>query len=147
MLENDNTPVLFLIPPPPLHCVVLGPGNLIWEALEEICNEIFDSFLYLMDSDLFEEQIKVVDKNFNEVNPLTKFQRRLCILKEPYHGKVFNGKQLNKIFKNTDMLVQEFSLPDNLIPFITCLENLQLLNQGVSGVVLDNNYKELIENF
>ena len=47
----------------------------------------------------------------------------------------------------TDRLVQEFSLPENLIPFITCLENLQLLNQGVSGVVLDNNYKELIENF
>ena len=27
------------------------------------------------------------------------------------------------------------------------MENLQLLNQGVSGVVLDKNYKELIENF
>ena len=71
----------------------------------------------------------------------------MCILKEPYHGKVFNGKQLNKIFKQTDSLTQEFFLPENLFPFVTCLEQLQLLNQGVSGVVLDPNYKVLIQNF
>ena len=71
----------------------------------------------------------------------------MCILKEPYHGKVFNGKQLNKIFKYTDRLTQEFFLPENLFPFVTCLEQLQLLNQGVSGVILDPNYKELIQNF
>ena len=63
------------------------------------------------------------------------------------HGKVFNGKQLTKIFKNTDSLTQEFSLPENLLPFVTCLEKLQLLNQGVSGITLDQNYKQLIENF
>ena len=69
------------------------------------------------------------------------------MLKEPYHGKVFYGKQLNKIFKYTDRLTQEFFLPENLFPFVTCLEQLQLLNQGVSGVILDPNYKELIQNF
>ena len=71
----------------------------------------------------------------------------MYILKESYHGKVFNGKQLNKFFKQTDSLTQEFFLPENLFPFVTCLEQLQLLNQGVSGVILDPNYKELIQNF
>ena len=127
--------------------MVLGPGNLIWDALEDICNEIFESFLYLIDTDLFDEQIEAVDKNFNDVNPLTKFQKKLCILKEPYHGKVFNGKQISKFFKNTDLFVQECFLPEHLNPFINCLEKLQLLNQGVSGVTLDKNYKELIANF
>ena len=54
---------------------------------------------------------------------------------------------MNKIFKYTDRLTQEFFLPENLFPFVTCLEQLQLLNQGVSSVVLDPNYKVLIQNF
>ena len=33
------------------------------------------------------------------------------------------------------------------VSFVTCLEKLQLLNQGVSGVSLDPNYKELNLNF
>ena len=59
------------------HHFLTKDGNLIWDALEDICNEVFESFLYLMDShtDLFEEQYHHVDKNFNDVNPLKKSEK------------------------------------------------------------------------
>ena len=41
LLDNDDTPIIFLVPTPPLHCLLLGPGNLIWDGLEEVCQEIF----------------------------------------------------------------------------------------------------------
>ena len=71
----------------------------------------------------------------------------MCLVKEPYHGKVYNGRQINKIFHHLDMLGEEYCLPNHLFPFVKCLENLQLLHEGVSGVVLAENYKELIQNF
>ena len=43
-------------------------------------HEVFESFLYLMDTDLFEEQIHQVDKNFNDVSPL-KNQKNCTSLK------------------------------------------------------------------
>ena len=59
------------------HHFLTKDGNLIWDALEDICNVVFESFLYLMDShtDLFEEQYHHVDKNFNDVNPLKKSEK------------------------------------------------------------------------
>ena len=104
LLDDESTPVLFLLPPPPLHCLVLGPGNKIWNALEKLCDELFpeDPFeiedscsVFELDCDELEPQKK---------NPLKNFVKHLCIVKESYFGKVWNGNELKKIFKHLDLL-------------------------------------------
>ena len=105
-----KSPVILLIPPPPLHCLLLGPGNLIWETLEDVCSQLFETFLYLIDTDLFDDTlVDNGDKEFERENPVQKLQRKLCLVKEPYHGKVYNGRQLNKIFHHLDLLTTDFS--------------------------------------
>jgi uncharacterized membrane protein YfbV (UPF0208 family) len=50
-------------------------------------------------------------------------------------------------WQTTDLLTTDFCVPKHLECFVTCLENLQLLHEGVSGVKLDPNYDNLIDNF
>ena len=148
LIDCDDTPVILLIPPPPLHCLLLGPGNLVWDALEETCTQLYETFLYFIDIDLFEDKLDYNgEKEFEKENPVQKLQRKLCLVKEPYHGQVYNGRQLNKIFHHLDLLTTDFCVPKHLECFVTCLENLQLLHEGVSGVKLDPNYDNLIDNF
>ena len=133
---------------PPGWKKMLGPGNFIWETLEEVCSQLFETFLSFTDSGLFEDTlVDNGDKEFERENPVQKLQRKLCLVKEPYHGRVYNGRQLNKIFHHLDLLTTDFCVPKHLECFVTCLENLQLLHEGVSGVKLDPNYKNLIDNF
>ena len=104
--------------------------------------------MYFIDIDLFEDKLDYNgEKEFEKENPVQKLQRKLCLVKEPYHGQVYNGRQLNKIFHHLDLLTTDFCVPKHLECFVTCLENLQLLHEGVSGVKLDPNYKNLIDNF
>ena len=67
LLEDKNSLVLFLLPPPPLHLLLLGQGNKLWETLENICIQRFG-------------------KNIQN-NPLMKFVKKINVVKAPYHGK------------------------------------------------------------
>ena len=58
LLEDKNSLVLFLLPPPPLHLLLLGQGNKLWETLENICIQRFG-------------------KNIQN-NPLMKFVKKKC---------------------------------------------------------------------
>ena len=68
--EDPDTPVLFKIPPPPLHTILLGPVNHIIDSLKK------------------------------QHPSLTKILEKLNIQKAKYHGQKFEGNQCRKILKN-----------------------------------------------
>lgn len=73
--SNDpDTPILYQIPPPPLHTILLGPVNHIIESLAKKYPGI----------------VKVLEK--------------LHIQKAKYHGKKFEGNQCRKILNNINKL-------------------------------------------
>ena len=127
LLEDKNSLVLFLLPPPPLHLLLLGQGNKLWETLEKICIQRFG-------------------KNIQN-NPLMKFAKKINVVKAPFHGKTFNGNEINKIFKKIHILEKHMGLPEDLMPIVSCIKDLRSLVKGVGGKKLNSNYSKLIDNY
>ena len=76
-----------------------------------------------------------------------KFVKKINVVKAPWHGKTFNGNEINKILKKIHILEKHMGLPDDLQPFIKCLKDLRSLMKGVGGRKLSSNYSQLIDRF
>ena len=78
--DDPDTSVLFKIPPPPLHTILLGPVNHIIDNLK---------------------------KNHPR---LEKILEKLNIQKAKYHGQKFEGNQCRKILQNINKLKIPYDL-------------------------------------
>ena len=99
----------------------------------------------ITDDDCSAYQFEDENKNI-ENNPLNNFVKILCIVKESYLGKSWNGNDVKNMFKNLHLLT-DFVLPKDLHPLVACLKSLKLLNKAVCGKTLDPDYDNIIDNF
>ncbi len=99
MVHLGDEPVLVHLPPPPLHLVDLGPVNNVLHSLEETCGDFTDAW------------------------------RTIGVKREVFHGRNFNGNEVNKILKKLDVL--ERFVPPQYRSFINCLEAVKKMKESV----------------
>ena len=81
--NGTATKIIIKAPPPPLHCVRLGPTNHLVRALRELWPDL-QVFLYIV----FLEIIKNIQK---------VYLSRLHITEEAYHGREYEGNECKKV--------------------------------------------------
>ena len=80
-------------------------------------------------------------------NPLIRFVKKIKVAKSPWHGKVWNGNELNKIMKKIHILEKHVGLPEDLLPFTLCFRDLRSLIKAVGTKKLNPNYSSFIQKF
>ena len=76
-----------------------------------------------------------------------KFVKKINVVKAPWHGKTFNGNEINKILNKLHILEKHMGVPKDLYPFIACLKDLRALVKGIGGKKLNQNYSQLIDSY
>ena len=73
---------------------------------------------------------------------LTDWLSSLNVVHEPYHGFCLEGNEVSKVLKKLTTLEQR--LPDELEPFLTCMEDFDKVVQSCFGFTLADDYKSSI---
>ena len=103
--DDLNTPILYVIPPPPLHLILLGPVNHI------ICNlKLVYPKLVKVLNDLHIQNSKYQGKNF-EGNQCRKILKNICSLQIPEHLVEYKNVLLN--LRSLHIVCNSECLPHN----------------------------------
>ena len=114
---NLNTEILMICPPPPLHCIKLGPFNHAWESLNQLCPEVNDII-----------------------------KSKLNVQKTSYQGKGFEGNQINKILRNIDSLKETLE-SRGLSDFLETFKHIENMDKALCSKKLDKNFKTVVSDF
>lgn len=107
------TYILEKIPPPPLHTFRLGPVNHLLDSLNKYFPELGENLA------------------------------SLHVVKEGYHGDMFEGNECWKILRHLDAL----KIPDHLQDYQEALDALLEVNNLVSNPILPPNYASVIKSW
>ena len=66
-------------------------------------------------------------------------------MREDYHGKQFEGNEVNKLLKNTSKI--RSAIEDNLHIFVDTMESLKEVKDACFGYTLKEDYKVKIQKF
>ena len=94
-------------------------------------------------------KLGVVNRLFDELLKLfqgvTDWPKQLCIVREDYHGKSYEGNECNKLLKNLDKLSE--ILPTSLSQFYDCFVAFRDAMGACMGFTLDPMYREKVASF
>jgi hypothetical protein len=116
--EDEDKLVIDVLPPPYLHCVLLGPFNNVWAVLRK---EAPDS-------------IKAFENKYN--------------MKPDGQGGEYSGPTIKKIVHSEVILEDlQSCLEETHVPLLTCLKSIGELHNICRSRILNPSYKQVISDF
>ncbi len=116
--EDEDVLVIDLLPPPYLHCVLLGPFNAVWKVLRTEAPV----------------SIKKFEVKYN--------------MKPDGQGVEFSGKPIKKIIHSKVILEELTSILDEeQWPLISCLRQIGEVHNICRNRELNSSYKQVLYNF
>ena len=88
---------------------------------------------------------KIVTDLQEKVPAVNEFFKKLCIVKESYQGKTFEGNELQNFLDHLEEL--RAYVPEEFVDYIEALEALRILKKSCFGFTLDPDWYKSIRNF